>query len=258
MTTQQTRHPVTGTYLDIATDDGVADAYFAHPTDVTSAPGVLFFMDAYGLRPVIEQMVERLAANGYAVLAPNVLYRSGRSPLFEDLEAKLQAEDRSAFYGEIMPMIQALTPDLAARDGQVWLRWLAERAEVADGPVGITGYCMGGRLAVRLAGEAPERVAAVGGFHTGNVVTDDADSPHLALATARAEFTFGHADNDQSMQPEQVAALDRAIADAGLTGTSEVYAGAAHGYTMADTPAWNEAAAERHWQALTALLDRAL
>ena len=43
-----------------------------------------------------------------------------------------------------------------------------------------------------------------------------------------------------------------------MTHRSEVYAGAAHGYTMADTPGYNEAAAERHFDALFDLLDRTL
>jgi carboxymethylenebutenolidase len=39
---------------------------------------------------------------------------------------------------------------------------------------------------------------------------------------------------------------------------SEVYPGAAHGYTMADTPAYNEAATERHYAELFALLERTM
>ena len=51
-----------------------------------------------------------------------------------------------------------------------------------DGPIGVTGYCMGARLAVRTAGQFPGTVAAVGGFHGGGLVTDADDSPHLAIA----------------------------------------------------------------------------
>ncbi len=39
---------------------------------------------------------------------------------------------------------------------------------------------------------------------------------------------------------------------------SELYRGAAHGYTMADTPAYDEAAAERHYAELFALLERSV
>ena len=61
------------------------------------------------------------------------------------------------------------------------------------------------------------------GFHGGGLVTDDADSPHAGLSRARAEFVFGHADQDRSMTPEAVERLGRALADAGLTATNEIY-----------------------------------
>jgi carboxymethylenebutenolidase len=60
------------------------------------------------------------------------------------------------------------------------------------------------------------------------------------------------------MPPEAIARLDAALEDAGLDHVTEVYAGAAHGYTMADTAAYDEAAAERHYAALESLLRRSL
>lgn len=66
--------------VDIETRHGVANAYLARP-DADPHPGVLFIMDAYGLRPRIEEMAQRIAADGYIVLAPNVFYRAGRDPV---------------------------------------------------------------------------------------------------------------------------------------------------------------------------------
>ena len=99
---------------------------------------------------------------------------------------------------------------------------------------------------------------AVGGWHGGGLVTAETDSPHHAIAASRAEFAFGHADHDRSMPPEAVAALGEALTAAGRPHTNEVYEGAAHGYTMADTSVYDEAAAERHFAELRALLDRTL
>lgn len=117
---------------------------------------------------------------------------------------------------------------------------------------------MGARLAVRAAGARPDVVAAVGGFHGGGLVTDAPDSPHLSLATARAEFVLGHADQDPSMPEEAIAALGAALEAAGLEATNEVYAGTAHGYTMSDTAVYDAAATERHFEALQALFSRRL
>src|SRR3954468_18242379 len=67
--------------LDIRTPDGVADAYLTRPDQGERHPGVLFMMDAFGLRPRVEEMADRIAGRGDAVLAPNLFYRAGRAPV---------------------------------------------------------------------------------------------------------------------------------------------------------------------------------
>jgi carboxymethylenebutenolidase len=238
--------------VDITTPDGVADAHLTRPDEGDRHPGVLFVMDAFGLRPRIEEMADRIAARGYAVLAPNVLYRAGRAPVvaFPDLT---QEGGREAFFAEIRPLMNALTPERIAADGAAYLD---ELAKVASEPFAITGHCFGARAGWRIAAAHRERVAALAGFHGGGLVTDDAESPHRGAGDLGAEVYFGHADQDPGMTPEHVASLDAALEDAGVTYRSEVYTGARHGYTMSDTPVYDEAAAERHFDALFALLDR--
>jgi len=246
---------MSGEHVEIRTEDGVADGYLARPADDDGRlPGVLFFVDAFGLRPQIEAMADRVAERGYVVLAPNVYYRHGPARMLPmpDLEDPAQ---RGPFLEKIRPMMEELTPERISLDGGTYLDFLGE---VARGPFAITGYCMGARLGWFVATGHPDRVAALGGFHGGRLVTDEQDSPHLQAGALTAEVYFGHADNDQSMTPENVAALDEALEAAGVTHRSEVYEGAPHGYTMADTPMYNQAAAERHFQALFALLDRAI
>jgi carboxymethylenebutenolidase len=170
-------------------------------------------------------------------------------PDFSDPEA------RGAFFPKIRPVIGQLTLEAIERDGGAFLDYLAG---VAEAPFGITGYCMGARVALRIAAAYPERVAAVAGFHGGGLVTDEPDSPHRAVGSLKADVYFGHADNDRSNTPAQVATLEEALSESGVRHTSEVYEGAIHGYTMADTPVYDEQAAERHFRELFALLDRTL
>jgi carboxymethylenebutenolidase len=234
--------------IDIKTPDGVADAYLTRPDDDGAHPPVLFVIDAIGLRPRIEEMADRIAERGYTVLAPNVFYRSGRAP---DLP-KPAGEDRAAFFQKLRPLMEQLTPEAIDRDGGAYLDYLAE---IAPGPVAITGYCMGARVGWRIAATHPDRVAALAGFHAGGLVTDAPDSPHLAADRVKAEVYFGHADQDQNMNPEQIATLERAMDEAGVRHRTEVYEGALHGYTMSDMPVYNEEAAERHFVALFGLLE---
>jgi carboxymethylenebutenolidase len=238
--------------VDVRTADGVADAYLTRPDDDRPYPPVLFMIDAIGLRPRIEEMADRIAERGYVVLAPNVFYRAGRAPVLP-LPDFSDPDNRASFIQRIRPLMEQLTPEPVASDGAAYLDYLSE---LAPGPVAITGYCMGARLGWRTAAAHPDRVAALGGFHGGGLVTDAPDSPHLSAGALRAELYFGHADQDQGNTPEQIAALERALDDAGVKYRSELYAGAMHGYTMSDAAAWNEAACERHFGELFALLER--
>jgi carboxymethylenebutenolidase len=97
-------------------------------------------IDAIGLRPRIEEMADRIARDGYAVLAPNVFYRGGRAPLWETPDFA-DAEARGRFMQSLGPLMSELTPDRVAADGGAYLDKLGEHS---DGPVGVTGYCFGG------------------------------------------------------------------------------------------------------------------
>ena len=242
--------------IDIPAADGTAEACLARPT-TGSGPGVLLFMDAIGLRPRIQEMCERIAGWGYVVLAPNVFYREGSVAELAPRVDLREPGGREEFFAEAMPRVGRLTSDLAVPDIAAYVQTLRGLPGVAEGPIGVTGYCMGARLAVRAATSHPALVTACGGFHGGGLVTDDADSPHRGLSSARAEFVFGHAHEDRSMPPEAVEALGQALDEHGLTALNEVYP-APHGYTMSDTPVYDEDAAERHFTELQALLARAL
>ncbi len=213
-------------------------------------------MDAFGLRPRLEEMAGRLAGWGYAVLVPNVFYRSGRTPVVElgDLSVP---ETRSAAFEKLGPVMQALTPDRAMRDADAYLAFLGTDERVSRGPVGTVGYCMGGALALRTAAHAPDRVAAVASFHGGRLATD---RPTACTCWQAGSPGGLHRPRRQRRldAPEQQERLAKALTEAGVRNRTELYAGAAHGFTMADTAAYDEAATERHWDRLTDLFERTL
>ncbi|MPY59955.1 dienelactone hydrolase family protein [Streptomyces spongiae] len=248
---------VHGSTVDVPTPDGTADAYLATPDDNAPRPAVLMYMDAFGLRPHLKNMADRLAAAGYTVLVPNVMYRHGRAPLVE-LPEFINPAERPEIIQDIRPFMATLTPEAAMRDAAAYLDWLAASPLTTDGPAGVTGYCMGAGLALRTAGTHPDRVAAAAGFHGAYLATDAPDSPHLLAGRVTAELYFGHADQDATNPAEQIDRLDKALTEAGVRHRTEVYAGAHHGFTQADTAMYGAEAAERHWTALLDLLNRAL
>lgn len=241
--------------LRIPTPDGTADAFAAFPDDGEQHPGVLFYMDIFGIRPELETKARELAEHGYYVLIPNVFYRNGPSPLVE-LAAFVGPEDRTKAIEPLLPMLFAHTPELVVRDAEAYIGFLASRPEVGAGPIATIGYCMGGGLALRTAAAFPEQVAAVAAFHPGKLVGDAPDSAHRALVPSiTADVHIGHAETD--MKPDDVSELNQALDAAGVRYTSEIYPGTVHGFTMSDTSAFSAAGLERHWDRLLALLDGA-
>ncbi|WP_067893337.1 dienelactone hydrolase family protein [Nocardia vaccinii] len=246
-----------GMSVGVQMPGGIADAYLTYPDDGTAHPGVLVIQDGFGVRPGLRSLADRIAAHGYTVLLPNAYYRHGPAPVIE-LPDFIDPEQRPEIFHRVFPMIRELTPDLLRADAGAYLRWLAASPRVAEGQVGLTGYCMGARLAVLVAAMFPDRVAAVAGFHGGPLVTDAPDSPHLAVENITAELYFAHAGEDHHMTPDHIGQFDAALAAAGVRHRTEVYQGARHGYTQADTSAYDPDAAERHYRELLALFDRNL
>ncbi|WP_445155381.1 dienelactone hydrolase family protein [Arthrobacter sp. Hor0625] len=246
-------------FIDIPAAAGPAEALVARPsTGEGPFPGVILYMDAFGLRPRIQDMAQRIADWGYIVLAPNVFYREGTAAELAPALDMTTPEGREAAGAAAFPRVGRLTTDKALPDIDAWVQALRGLDGVAPGPIGVTGYCMGARLAVRTATAHPDEVAACGGFHGGGLATDEPDSPHLGLGTSQARFVFGHADHDRSMDAAAVARLGEALDAAGLAASNEVYAGAPHGYSMADTSAFHSEATERHFRELRDLLDGTL
>jgi carboxymethylenebutenolidase len=243
------------TEVSIPTLDGHARAYAFMPQGQGPWPAVIFYMDAPAIRPTLFEMCERLAEHGHYVLLPDMFWRAGPYEPINLAEAFASEEARRAIFGKFM---SSTSPEKSTRDTGAFLAWLEARPEVAAGKVGATGYCMGAALALRAAGNYPDRIVAAAGFHGGRLATDEPDSPHLLAPRIKAKVYIGGADEDAGFPPEQADRLREALTAAGVDNRVEIYAGAHHGYTMPDLPVYNQAAAERHRNALFALLDETL
>jgi carboxymethylenebutenolidase len=128
---------------------------------------------------------------------------------------------------------------------------------IRDEQIGITGYCMGGRLAMYAAGHYGDRVAAAAAYHPGGLATDAPDSPHKLAPRMKARIYVGAAIADPSFDAAQKERFDRALTDAHVAHTIEEYS-ARHGFVPSDTPTHDPSAAKRHDETLFALLRETL
>ncbi|HEX7819093.1 MAG TPA: dienelactone hydrolase family protein [Sphingobium sp.] len=246
---------MSGESIVIASADGAIDAQLFRPDGAGDAvAAVILLTDIRGSRPVYAQLAARIAASGHAVLLPNVYYRSAPAP-----QVAPGAPFDDATRSRLQSYRALLTPEAQSRDFAAYVTALEGLNGVDASRIGTVGYCMTGSFALRLAAQFPERVRAAASFHGGNLaVRNDPASPHLLADRIKARVHVGHADRDASAPPEQIAALDRALAEHGVDFTTEFYAGALHGFAIADSAAYDATASERHVRRLLALFGETL
>jgi carboxymethylenebutenolidase len=235
--------------IGIATKDGVCPAYVYRPAGAGPWPGVLVFMDGLGIRPAMLELAERLAGNGYFVLLPDLYYRSGP---YEPLNARTVFTDPEQRKVLMERFFALATPARIMSDTAAFLDYLTAQPDVKRGRIGTTGYCMGGLMSLTAAGTYPDRIGAAASYHGGRLATDAPDSPHLLAPRITARVYVAGAIEDQSFPDDMKAQLEAALTSAGVDHTVETYP-ARHGWVLRDTPVFDAAAAERHWQTLLAL-----
>lgn len=235
--------------VEVRTADGIAEGVLFRPEGGDRHPGVISLTDIGGIRPACRDMGRSLAGAGYVVLMPNVFYRTARPPVLP-FPPNMQDE---ATQKRLAELVGALTPEAIERDASAYVDFLSAHPAVREGQMGVVGYCFSGGVAVRMAAARSDRIVAAASFHGGRLFTDAATSPHLLLPRVKARLYFGHARDDRSMPREAIETLDGALAAWGGRYESEVYP-AYHSWTVADSPVYDAAAADRAFGKLTALL----
>jgi carboxymethylenebutenolidase len=215
--------------IEIRTEDGVCPAW-----EGGTGPSVLVFMDGIGMRPAIVEVAERIAATGYRVLIPDLFYRAGPYTAPDPIKLFTDPAVREAFRAKISSMISV--PNVL-RDTKAFLAHL-------PGKVAITGYCMGGRMALCAAAEFPDRFVAAAAFHPGLPVID------VPVDRITGRVFVAAASEDQSFPAERVKELDAALT---CEHTVEIWP-YKHGWVPSDTPVHDVAGAARHDAAIAELL----
>jgi carboxymethylenebutenolidase len=238
--------------VDLHTEDGTLDAYVFQPKDTGAWPAVVMYMDAFGIRPQLGEMAERLASHGYLVVLPNLYHRTPFAP-FDPKQVAVEGPERARFKG----MVASINGPMVMRDTAAVLKHL-DTLPAARSPIGALGYCMGGGYALAAAGTFPDRVAVAASFHGGALATDKADSPHLLAPKIRARIYVGAAGIDPTFPHEQRQRLEAALAEAGVSYEIETYENAKHGFAVNGHLVYDREASERHWERLLGLLDETL
>ncbi|QDK39326.1 dienelactone hydrolase family protein [Bdellovibrio sp. NC01] len=241
--------------IELKTPEGICDTYISFPEGKKNLPIVLLYMDAVGLRQRIYDMADHIAEAGYFVMAPNIFYRTKRVPI---ADYSILPAGFPEVIKEVIAIAHQHHVDMGKRDVQYYLDFAKAQPNVDSSKIGAVGYCMGGGLAIRAAGNYPEEFKAVASFHAGGLCTDQETSPHRYFPKMKAEVYIGHADHDKSMPAEQITALEEVLKHVNFKNHSILYKDCHHGWTMKDLPAYNAAGEKKHFTDLLALFKRNL
>jgi len=239
--------------IDIQTEDGAVTTFIVHPDRDGPHPVILFYMDAPAIREELRDMARRLATSGYYVVLPNLYYRSG---VMELGPLPRNADDPAR--QRMMELMASLTIPMIMRDTKALIDFVNTQDVASKGPMGTVGYCMSGQFAINAAAHFPDRIAAAASIYGVRLVTDQGDSPHLAARKTKAELYFGCAEIDHWAPLEMVETLAQSLSSAGVDAEVELYPKVEHGFAFPQRPAYDKAAAERHWERLLALFERRL
>jgi carboxymethylenebutenolidase len=235
---------------DIRTADGKMGVFLSHPERHGPHPVVIFFMDAPGIREELRDMARRLATVGYYVALPNLYYRAGVEEL-----GNFIGEAGTATRAAMMQLMESLTIAGVMRDTEALIAHVDQDPAAKD-PIMCVGYCMSGQYAISAAATFPDRVAAAASIYGTRLVTDRPDSPHLAAPQAKGEIYVGCAENDHYAPAEMIARLAKSLREHGVNAEVEIYPAVDHGFAFPQRGAYNQQAAERHWERLFALFRR--
>ena len=196
------------TELEISTGEGSARAgLFAPRQPGRSRAGVIFYMDAFGPRPALDEMAERMAGRGLlgAGARPVLPVRRLRSLRCQDRLSSTEPSGAGSGHDR-----QAPRRSMTERDSEAFLDALAGAGAAARSARWAIAWAAGARSP--LPQPIPTASRAAASFHGGNLASDAPDSPHQNAAKIKAGVYVGSAGVDRSFPPEQSARLAEAPA----------------------------------------------
>lgn len=235
-------YPVTETAILVPTDDGRADGFLYMPEGAGPWPAIIHYTDGIGLRDAYRAMAARLAAEGYVVLLPNIYYRSLKGPAFAEADL-VDGTLPPAMVPRFQQLSGLLDPAAMERDARAYDAYLDARPETGGG-VGVIGYSVSGKMALRTAAALPNRIAVAAIVYGDRLYVEGADSPHLALDRVTALLLIAYAQNDPLMPDDMVMRFESALSAWAGRFDSATYP-APHGWAVPGRPIHDAVEAER-------------
>jgi carboxymethylenebutenolidase len=215
--------------IDVETPAGAMPAQLARPAGDARLPAVIVIQEAFGLNGHIKDVARRLAAEGYVTLAPDLFHRGGAG--------------RVAGYDQLpeaLRLMGELTDAGIVEDVGAAVAYLERQRSVRTDRIGITGFCMGGRVSYLAACALPDKIKAAAPFYGGGIPID-------RTATLQAPVLAFFGEDDAFIPLDQVRALEEEARRRGKALETVVYPKAPHGFFCDERDSYRPEAARDAW-----------
>ena len=243
-------------WTSLEVDNNAMDVYLSTPASGGPAPGIVVIQHAGGVDTFIQTMCDRLATGGYVAAAPNLFHRQTDNILEEVRD--LPRDERLP---KLMTKLAQFKDSEVVRDVDAVVDLLGAHEVVAGQPIGITGFCMGGRVAYLMAAKN-SKIAAAGVFYGAMLTSswgDEGPSPMDLTAGVGCPVIGFFGNDDQNPTPEVVAQLAALLTEHGKEHVFHSYDGTGHAFMdFSNELTYREKSAQDAWPKLVAFFDEKL
>ena len=208
-------------------------AHFARPKGDMKLPGVVVIHENRGLNPHTEDIVRRIALEGFLAVAPNALSPLRGTP--EDVD-------------EARSLMQKLDSQATIKNFVAAVKYLKTHPQ-STGKVGCTGFCWGGGITNQVAVNSPDVKAAVP-FYGRQPAPED-------VPKIKASLLLHYAGLDERIN-EGIPAFETALKEASVDYKIFTYEGAGHAFFNDTGSRYHEEAAKLAWERTIAFFKQKL
>ena len=223
----------TSSMVHLTAADGDMPAFLARPSAPGKYPAIIVVIEAFGLNAHIKDVAGRLAATGAVALAPDMYYRQPNSVVGYDQ------------LPEAIRLMTSLRDEATAADMAGVITYLQSRDFVRGDRIGITGFCMGGRITFLTACKNSE-IKAAAPFYGGGIGGLLDQAPKI---TCPMLLFFGG--DDPFIPNDEVENIKQTLARLKKNAEVVVYPGAPHGFFCNERDSYRPDAAKDSWTRLT-------
>ncbi|MBM3926350.1 MAG: dienelactone hydrolase family protein [SAR202 cluster bacterium] len=227
-------------WIDLKVDGKTMPAYVADPEGPGKRPAVVVIQEVFGVNSNIQDLTNRVANAGYVAIAPDLFWRGGAKRTFgygqaPDADARAKA-------------VAAFRDDEIVKDINASIDWLRRHPNVGRGGIGITGFCVGGRITYLAAARCPE-IAAASVYYGGRIFLPFGEGPSPFDLTSKIKCpvmgNFGELDKNPT--PDEVRKIEAALKQHKVPYDFKIYPNADHGFVCDERSSYHAESNRDAW-----------